>query len=1186
MANETKVGELSINLKIRLEELEKGLETAKKKLQSIEEENKKVQNSNKGLESSYIAVSAVAVTSLLKIGGVIKDCINEYKEYTQAMSSLQNVSEFTGTSMNDFASIMNKFSAYMTKADMATTIKNFSLMGMTVKQTEQMMEALTNSAIRNRNANYTTSEAVRVASEGYRQGLSTLSDSAGVTENLSVQLDIYAKSMGKTASQLTEAEKNQAYLNRTMIAAEPFASAMSDYMDTLAGKQGQYSQAMRETQVAYTEALEPVLSGITTIGTEVLNVTGQFIKDHPTLTAGVTSFGTTLAGVTVALVALTTAKKAYATATGVATMSTKAFTTALLANPLTWITVGIAATISGITMLCSAIRENEEAQLKLNEATERYDKIKNNAYDYKDSNLSQLEADKEAIEEQIKLKEKQIEIQKQINEINARSKDTSGNSPTGYWYSDEDLKTIDNLKRKLKEVGKSLEEARKSTSNYGNTLKELKENQEVNAKEISKVNVQKNISNLLDTESIKNKKKEASTAVETAKSYQQLFQTYQEGKKGTKEYENAVTALEEKFPEAVNANGIMAKDMKILIDDMARNAQTSWDNTQSVIQDRIAKITEAIANCNPEIDVNGTYAKSLSDKIGIPTNEVIGSLQTALSLFDMLLNKDSDEVGGGKSKYTPPKTNKSSKTYQNKALDNYKKQIEYKKSLDQISLQEEISMYETALKKYAKTQDEKMELTTKVYELKKELQQAELDNDSALIDYLVSMDKISKQEQIGKYEWELKYLAKTTDQKRDLEVKIYELRKELNEEIAQQIKDEADKEREILNRKTEDYKRYIQDQKNLRGAEYDVKEQEADLNKIIEMHQNYLNQIMKDERYSLDERESIYREELEIIRDYEQQKRDARVSSVNNTVSQLKSAITKQIEEMQEADEKAIKKNIELVEEWKNTRIDAINAEYNARIEAIQKELDALDKAEQQKSRDEEDAEYEKKKKRLEELAEYEHDATTKANYLKELAKLEEEYQKTVDKRLLEDKKEALKEQQDLLKEEQTSKTDAIKEEAEKQKEQYETQLDDLKEYYDKQKEMAQETAEKMLLNVEQNQNQILSLLNKYGDKYEITGQSLGEKLAQGINNGLANKIQGIIQTIQDRIDGAIENQISKWTSAAYQYEQATSKAQTKTVQTNVTQNNYIQQNPEMPSETYRKLNNVSRNLAAELAGV
>ena len=65
------------------------------------------------------------------------------------------------------------------------------------------LSGLTNSAIRNRNANYTVSEAVRVASEGYRQGLSTLSDSAGVTENLSVMLDNYAKSIGKTASQLT-----------------------------------------------------------------------------------------------------------------------------------------------------------------------------------------------------------------------------------------------------------------------------------------------------------------------------------------------------------------------------------------------------------------------------------------------------------------------------------------------------------------------------------------------------------------------------------------------------------------------------------------------------------------------------------------------------------------------------------------------------------------------------------------------------------------------------------------------------------------------------------------------------------------------------------------------------------------------------------------------------------------------
>ena len=1179
MEDKTKIGQLVIDLQMRTKALEQGLETAKKKIQEFEQNNKNLQNTNKSLEGTFIALSVTAIATLTKMVGAIKDCTDAYNEYNNANVGLKSILDGQGKSFTKAQEFIEEYisDGLVPLNNAVTAYKNLALRGYNDEQIKQTMINLKNAAAFGRQSTLEYGYAIQSATEGLKNFNPVLVDNAGVTKNMSVMYDEYAKKIGKTAATLTEEEKILAEVNGITEETKYQTGDAAKYADTYSGQQARLNAELLSTKQAVGESLIPILTQLTGVVNSVVSGIRNMTEENKAGTVGVMTFSATLLTTAVAIGGVIKLIGIYKASTLAATIQTQGFTAAILGNPLFMGTIAFAMIIAGISQITTEQKQQEETQRKLNEATERYKRLKEGSYGYASEEIQQIESDKSAIEEQIILLEKKMELEGKLNQIKERVKQNAINP---------DLTGLNELKKELKEVEKQYNKNIEANGKLGNSLEELNNRLNQSNEYLKKTETQKDIVNLLDTESIKNKKKEASTAVETAKSYQQLFQTYQEGKKGTKEYENAVTALEEKFPEAVNANGIIAKDMKILIDDMARNAQTSWDNTQSVIQDRIAKITEAIANCNPEIDVNGTYAKSLSDKIGIPTNEVIGSLQTALSLFDMLLNKDSTEVGGGKSKYTPPKTNKSSKTYQNKALDNYKKQIEYKKSLDQISLQEEISMYETALRKYAKTQDEKMELTTKVYELKKELQQAELDNDSALIDYLVSMDKISKQEQIGKYEWELKYLAKTTDQKRDLEVKIYELRKELNEEIAQQIKDEADKEREILNRKTEDYKRYIQDQKNLRGAEYDVKEQEADLNKIIEMHQNYLNQIMKDERYSLDERESIYREELEIIRDYEQQKRDARVSSVNNTVSQLKSAITKQIEEMQEADEKAIKKNIELVEEWKNARIDAINAEYNARIEAIQKELDALDKAEQQKSRDEEDAEYEKKKKRLEELAEYEHDATTKANYLKELAKLEEEYQKTVDKRLLEDKKEALKEQQDLLKEEQTSKTDAIKEEAEKQKEQYETQLDDLKEYYDKQKEMAQETAEKMLLNVEQNQNQILSLLNKYGDKYEITGQSLGEKLAQGINNGLANKIQGIIQTIQDRIDGAIENQISKWTSTAYQYEQATSKAQTKTVQTNVTQNNYIQQNPEMPSETYRKLNNVSRNLAAELAGV
>lgn len=1111
MANETQIGELSINLKMKLEGLEKGIETAKKKLQEIEKQNEQVQNSNKSLDASYLALSATAVASLMKIGSAIKDAIEEYKSYTQAMSSLQNVSEYTGQSMQDFSKIMSRFGTYMTKSDLATTIKNFSLMGFTAEQTEQMIEALTNSAIRNRNANYTVSEAVRVASEGYRQGLSTLSDSAGVTENLSVMQSKYAETIGKTASQLTEAEINQAYLNRTMAAAEPFAGAMEDYLDSLAGKQGEYSQAMRETQVAYMEALEPTMSKLLEGGTNILNIINSLVKQNPTLTTGMTTFAVTLTTVTVAMIALKKAKDAYTTSSLAATVATKGFTAALMSNPIFLIATAIATAISGISMLCSAIRENEEAQAKLNETTEKYNQIKNGAYEYTDKNISSVEEDKAKIESQIELLEKKMQIEQEMQRI---SKEKEQYSTFGENADYDKWKELDKQWQQLykdsNELEKQFKESQKANGNYGDSIDKLNDKLSENTKFLSEADAVKKISKGLDTETIKKQQQEAAQLKVNAQTMQEYLNIVKKGDTSTTQYQEAVKQLANTYPEAANAEGIIIDQAQNLINAEALKADTAWKSSQDIINSYIATINAAL---NSE-----AVQKQVAQNIGISVDELNIKLQSTLALYSAMAGMQATDVPNVKPvSVSAPKlrssgSSKSAKAYENKALDNYKKDIEYKKSLDQISLKQEISMYETALRKYAKTTDEKRELRTKIYELNKELVQ---------------------------------------------------------------------KEKDVLDQQTEDYEAYIQQQKNIRGAAYDVTEQTSDYNKIIQMHKNYLNQIMKDERLSLDERKEIYREELQTIRDYEQQKRDLRVEKIDNTVSQLTNAITKQLEEMQKKDKEMIDKNIEQVEKWKEARINAINEEYDARIEAIEKELQALDKAEQQKSRDEEDAEYEKKKLRLEELVAFEHDVTTKANYQKELDKLIAEYQKTLDKRALEDKKEALNEQKELLQEEQDNRVQAVEDEADRKKEVYDKQLEDLEEYYDKQIDIAQETAEKMLLNVEENQNTILNLLKGYGNAYEITGQSLGEKLAQGINEGIANKIENIIQRVQDTIDAGIENKLSEIAGSVYRYEAGANKPQTTSI--NITQQNYIEQNPELPSETYRKLNNVSQSLAAEI---
>ena len=588
-----------------------------------------------------------------------------------------------------------------------------------------------------------------------------------------------------------------------------------------------------------------------------------------------------------------------------------------------------------------------------------------------------------------------------------------------------------------------------------------------------------------------------------------MLDILKKGQTATEEYTNAKTQLVKAYPELAKVNENTITSTQSAIDAENAAADAEWANAQVAIQASILEVSAMMSN-KEQIQQMATATQQ-------SVEEVTASLQNQINILGNLAKlTPTDFKGTVTSSYTPKRsTSSSSKTYQNKALDNYKKQIEYKKALDQISVKQEISMYEYALKKYAKTSDEKNEIRQKVYELNKEL---------------------------------------------------------------------AQKEKDLIDQQTENYENYIQDQKNARGAAYDITEQTTDYNKIIQIHRNYLNQIMKDERLSLDERKEIYREELNTIRDYEQQKRDLRVEQIDNTVTQLTNAITKQLEEMQEKDKAFIDAQIEEVEKLKEIRINAINAEYDAKIEAIEKELEALEKAEQQKSRDEEDAEYEKKKVRLQQLIEYEHDATTKANYQKELDKLVAEYQKTLDSRALEDKKEALNAQKDLLEQEQEDKTQAIEDETDKQKEQYNKQLENLEDYYSKQIDKAQETAEKMVLNVEQNQDKILSLLKGYGDAYEITGQSLGEKLAQGINEGITNKIENMIQRVQNSINAGIESKIKEWTSGMYRYEEGSNKPQTQTI--NVYQTNNIEQNPEMPSETYRKLRNIDEQLASSLAGM
>lgn len=924
---------------------------------------------------------------------------------------------------------------------------------------------------------------------------SVLSDAAGVQKNIAKMYEDYAKTIGKSTDALTQSEKAQAVYNGIMDEAAMFTGTAEEMASGYQGQQAQLNATNLELSRTIGESMIPVLTQYSSLQLSITKGLAEFIKENKSATAGIATFTTTLLAMVVGLTAAKKAYTTYKTAAAAADMTTKAFTISLMSNPITIIAVGIAAATTGLVVFNQKMQETidktNEITSTTKDVTELLKSFINNDAKYTEQEGNQAN---EVIE---KMKEENKQLQEELEKKKKLVKETQ--DAINYLEAQPivDEANINSLKQNLSNAKEAVSAIENQIVSYDKKIDILNKTLDINKTK-------------QEYARLTNQKAHRETLINIAQTKadiqgkQQLLNILKEGKTSTEAYTNAKTQLVKVYPELAKVNENTIASTQSAIDAENAAADAEWANAQVAIQASILEVSAMMSNSEKIQKIAAATQQSVE--------AVTSSLQNQLNILGNLAKLTPDDFKGSVTSSYTPKTSSSSSTYQNKALDNYKKQIEHKKALDQISIQQEISMYRTALRKYAKTADEKNEIREKIYELNKEL---------------------------------------------------------------------AQKEKELLEQQTEDYENYIQDQKNARGAAYDINEQTADYNKIIQMHRKYLNQIMKDERLSLDERKEIYREELNTIRDYEQQKRDLRVEQIDNTVTQLTNAITKQLEEMQKKDKAFIDAQIEEVEKLKEIRINAINAEYDAKIEAIEKELETLDKAEQQKSRDEEDSEYERKKNRLQQLIDYEHDATTKANYQKELDKLVAEYQKTLDSRALEDKKEALNAQKDLLKEEQDDKTQAIEDETDKQKELYNKQLEDLEDYYSKQIEKAQETAEKMLLNVEQNQDKILSLLKSYGDAYEITGQSLGEKLAQGINEGITSKIESMIQRVQDSINAGIENKIKEWTSGMYRYEAGANKPKTQTI--NVYQTNNIEQNPEMPSETYRKLHNVSENLAAQL---
>lgn len=821
----------------------------------------------------------------------------------------------------------------------------------------------------------------------------------------------------------------------------------------------------------------------------------------------------------------------------------------LAGTPIGLAAVAAAGLIDIFVQIKSTMEDAKRATEELAEAKLRYQEIIQNGITREQINQTQEEIDK--LEELTETYQKFIEVAAESNE------GRTGRFNRAFIVAADELGvTFKKLQEDARYFGVELQYLDDSGKMVATSLDDLA------ARKNDLTKVIKDAQKATAAE-INDQAKQVAVRQQEVKSVEDLLKTYKSAKQGTNEWTAAHKELARQFPQFVTATGLNVEAIEGLLLVKQQEIQLEWASIQMKAQEAIQEKQTAIAKQEAAIKIaesitkiagSSGIAESALARMNDELTRLRGEAASLQALLDMkpedfkfepiIIPSGGGNKGKGKSNGQKSNTTKS-KSYSNEALDEAYKQLEHKKRLDQMTLESELETLQTIQKAHVKTADERMAIEEKIYDVKKQIAEKEKELRTTNFEY-------AKQQLQAEYEDMIAREGLSAEERLKLEEGLTQEQILLHKDYINQLKDD------------------MQDR---------FKAEDKLLNDQIWQNKNYLEKVLADNRYTAAEKRAIEREvtdeirratneRLKLQKDYhletlklaaEEQK--AQVDSINNFAKAVQDALKAKYQAEKKAEEERIKAEQQANEEWKRSQLDAIktvynarveaaqkaadaeieriNAVYNAQIEAIQKELNALNQAEKQRSREELDAEDQKKIDRLKAKIEYEPDDFNRKQLQDELNKVIAQMNERHRQQELEDKKESLKEEQQAIKDKLAEETQAIKDQLAAKKEimqqEYEAQQANINAIYAAQKasldqqlldaqyhynklleaKSLQAEAEKMI--IQNQQEEILVLLDEFGEGYQAAGQTLGEKLVAGFKpkvDEISSMIAGVIAQI------------------------------------------------------------------------
>jgi Phage-related protein len=206
-----------------------------------------------------------AITAALSVGKIIefgKTCIDVASKTQSALTGLSSIVNGMG---GDFTAAKGFINDYVKDGlvplnNAVTAYKNLTARGYNEDQVKSVLTAFKNSATYGRQASLSMGDAVQSATEGIKNQNSVLVDNVGVTKNVAKMHEDFAKSIGKSTANLTQAERIQAEVSGIMEATKFQMGDAAKYADTYAGKTAKLSAQMQTLYNAVGRLLIPIAS--------------------------------------------------------------------------------------------------------------------------------------------------------------------------------------------------------------------------------------------------------------------------------------------------------------------------------------------------------------------------------------------------------------------------------------------------------------------------------------------------------------------------------------------------------------------------------------------------------------------------------------------------------------------------------------------------------------------------------------------------------------------------------------------------------------------------------------------------------------------------------------------------------------------------------------------------------------